>query len=191
VSSPAVGGSAGPSGEPSTGPAGGSGTSSSDLGGLGALVPNSTDAASAPAGFASHRDSAGWSAAVPTGWRISDRGTRTTATAPSGTPDLLVDSQPKAGPSALGAWRSLEPSVRASSPGYRLLSMRAADGGDGTTAAVWEFTFTSGGRTMHVVDFGLVRNGHGYGLRWRAPQDQWPAALEQMRTVFASFRPGP
>ncbi|THJ72248.1 serine/threonine protein kinase, partial [Candidatus Frankia alpina] len=138
-------------------------------------------------------DAGGWSAALPPGWRISARGNgrTTTATAPSGYPELLIEVQPKAGPSAIGAWYDQEPAVRRSSAGYHRLSIRPADGGAGTSAAIWEFTFTSGGRTLHVLDFGVVRNGHGYGLRWRVPDEDWDAALGQMRTIVASFRPGP
>ncbi|EIV91738.1 serine/threonine protein kinase [Frankia sp. QA3] len=159
---------------------------------LGALIPDTTDPADAPDGYTTHRDRGGWSAALPAGWRTSERGNgRLITTAPSGYPDLLIEVQPKAGPSAIGAWHDQEPAVRGSSAGYRRLSIRPADGGAGTSAAIWEFTFTSGGRTIHVLDFGVVRNGHGYGLRWRVPEQGWDAALGQMRTIVASFRPGP
>ncbi len=159
---------------------------------LGALIPDTTDPADAPDGYTTHRDGSGWSAALPAGWRISARGNgKVTATAPSGYPELLIEVQPKAGPSAIGAWYDQEPEVRRSSAGYRRLSIRPADGGAGTSAAVWEFAFASGGRTIHVLDFGVVRNGHGYGLRWRVPDEDWDAARGQMRTIVASFRPGP
>lgn len=129
---------------------------------------------------------------MPTGWRTSVRGDgRTVATAPGGFPDLLIELQAKAGQSAIGAWRDLEPTVRLDTDGYRLLSIRPADGGDGTTAAIWEFTFTSGGRTIHVIDLGMIRNGHGYALRWRVPDDGWQAAVAQLRTIVGTFRPGP
>nr|MDT0667536.1 hypothetical protein [Micromonospora sp. DSM 115978] len=85
----------------------------------------------------------------------------------------------------------LEPSVAASSTDYRRVSIRPADGGDGTNAAVWEFTFTSGGQTVDVVELGVVRNGHGYALRWRVPDNQLDAQLGLMRTIFGTFRPGP
>ncbi|MCM3926353.1 serine/threonine protein kinase, partial [Frankia sp. AiPs1] len=159
---------------------------------LGALIPDTTEPAEAPAGYTTHRDRSGWSAALPAGWRTSERGNgRVITTASSGYPDLLIEEQPKAGPSAIGAWYDQEAAVRDSSAGYRRLSIRPADGGAGTSAAIWEFSFTSGGQTIHVLDFGVVRNGHGYGLRWRVPEQGWDAALGQMRTIFASFRPGP
>ncbi|WP_235487232.1 protein kinase, partial [Frankia sp. AvcI1] len=124
---------------------------------LGALIPDTTDPAEAPDGYTTHRDSSGWSAALPAGWRTSERGNgRVITTAPSGYPDLLIEVQAKAGPSAIGAWHDQEPAVRGSSAGYRRLSIRPADGGAGTSAAIWEFTFTSGGQTIHVLDFGVV-----------------------------------
>jgi hypothetical protein len=159
---------------------------------LGALIPDTTDPANAPDGYTTHRDPSGWSAALPAGWRTSQRGNgRVTTAAPSGYPDLLIEEQPKAGPSAIGAWYDQETAVRGSSTDYRRLSIRPADGGAGTSAAIWEFSFTSGGQTIHVLDFGVVRNGHGYGLRWRVPEQGWDGALGQMRTIIASFRPGP
>jgi serine/threonine protein kinase len=175
-----------------SGTAEGSGAAGASDADLGALVPGTTAPAAAPAGFTSRRDPSGWSAALPANWTITTRGAgRETFTAPSGYPSLLIEAQEKAGPSAIAAWHSLEPGVRSSSPGYRRLSIRAADGGDGTNAAIWEFTSTSGGRTVHVLDLGVVRNGHGYGLLWRVPEDQWQNNLSLMRTVFATFRPGP
>jgi eukaryotic-like serine/threonine-protein kinase len=185
--------STGPSTRPSatspTGPSGAGGTSAGDFG---ALVPITTAPAAAPAGFASYIDPSGWSAALPATWRPPARGNnRVTFVAPSGFPSLLIEVRAKAGPSAIAAWHDDEPGVRATSPGYRLLSIRPADGRDGTNAAIWEFTVTSGGRTIHVLDFGVVRNGHGYGLLWRVPEDQWQGALDLLRTIVATFRPGP
>ncbi len=173
-----------------TTPAPGSGSTTS-LDDLGSLVPSSTTPASAPAGYLVHRDAAGWSAAMPADWRLAGSGpTRLRASAPSDYPDLLVEVQASAGASSIGAWRDLEPAVRSTSSGYRLLSIRPADGGSGATAAIWEFTFTSGGRTIHVLDLGFTRNRHGYALRWRAPEEDWSGSLGQFRTIVASFRPG-
>jgi hypothetical protein len=133
----------------------------------------------------------GWSIAVPTAWRSAVHANgEELFTAPSGYPDLLVDTQARAGASAIGAWTDLERSVRKTS-GYRRLSIRPADGGDGTDAAIWEFTYTSQGRTIHQFEFDVVRNGHGYGLRWRAPQEQWDGQLALIRQVIATLRPGP
>ncbi|MCK9898206.1 protein kinase [Frankia sp. AgB32] len=166
--------------------------STASLDDLGSLVSSSTTPASAPEGYRVHRDATGWSAALPTDWQLAGGGfPRLRANAPSGFPDLLVEVQTKAGASAIGAWRDLEPTVLASTSGYHLLSIRPADGGAGTTAAIWEFTFTSGARTIHVLDLGLIRNGHGYALRWRAPEPDWSGSLAQLRTIVASFRPGP
>jgi hypothetical protein len=128
---------------------------------------------------------------VPSDWPSAPRGADRLVFAPAGGyPELLVEAQAAAGSSAIGAWRSLEGSVRATSPGYQLLSIRPADGGDGANAAVYEFTFTSGGRTIHVLDLGVIRNGHGYALRWRMPQDAWNSQQALMRQIFATFRPG-
>jgi len=198
-SSPSPATSGPPSGQPTSAPAstttgsgsgGGGGGGASDAN-LGALVPSSTAPAPAPAGFTSHRDVTGWSIAVPTAWRSAVHANgEELFTAPSGYPDLLVDTQARAGASAIGAWTDLERSVRKTS-GYRRLSIRPADGGDGTDAAIWEFTYTSQGRTIHQFEFDVVRNGHGYGLRWRAPQEQWDGQLALIRQVIATLRPGP
>ncbi|WP_018505396.1 serine/threonine-protein kinase [Parafrankia discariae] len=212
---PAGGG--GPSPGPSTGPTGpaggqaaapeasatpgGTGTASATPGGsaavpsldrLGTAIPDATAPAAAPAGFETHRGAAGWSLAVPGQWAAARRDREhETFTAPGGYPDLLVETQDVAGPSSIGAWHELEPGTRKKTAGYRLVSIRPSDGADGTTSAVWEFTFTSGGQTVHVLDFGVVRNGHGYALRWRVPEAQWQERLELIRTISATFRPGP
>ncbi|MBL7487005.1 protein kinase [Frankia sp. AgB1.9] len=159
---------------------------------LGTLIPTSTAPAQPPTGSTTRSGLSGWSVAVPSDWPTAPRGADRLVFAPaSGYPELLVEAQAAAGSSAIGAWRSLEGSVQATSPGYHLLSIRPADGGDGANAAVYEFTFTSGGRTIHVLDLGVIRNGHGYALRWRMPQDAWTSQQAQMRQIFATFRPGP
>ncbi|MDT3442471.1 protein kinase domain-containing protein [Pseudofrankia sp. BMG5.37] len=159
---------------------------------LGSLIPTGTTPARPPEGYTTRSGQSGWSVAVPSDWSTSPRGADRTVFAPaSGYPELLVEAQAAAGPSAIGAWRSLEGSTRATSPGYRLLSIRQADGQDGATAAIWEFTFTSGGRVIHVLDLGVVRNGHGYALRWRIPEDDWDGQQALMWRIFATFRPGP
>jgi hypothetical protein len=158
---------------------------------LGTLIPTSTAPAQPPAGYTTRSGLSGWSVAVPSDWPSAPRGADRLVFAPAGGyPELLVEAQAAAGSSAIGAWRSLEGSVRATSPGYQLLSIRPADGGDGANAAVYEFTFTSGGRTIHVLDLGVIRNGHGYALRWRMPQDAWNSQQALMRQIFATFRPG-
>ncbi|CAI7974412.1 eukaryotic-like serine/threonine-protein kinase [Frankia sp. Hr75.2] len=159
---------------------------------LGTVIPDDTAPAPAPAGLETYRGAAGWSLAVPPQWARSRRdGDRETFTAPGGYPNLLVETRDVAGPSSIGAWHELEPGTRRTTAGYQLVSIRPSDGADGTTSAVWEFTLTSGGQTVHVLDFGVVRNGHGYALFWRVPEAQWQDQLELIRTITATFRPGP
>ncbi|MCK9929705.1 protein kinase [Frankia sp. Mgl5] len=158
---------------------------------LGTAIPNDTAPARAPAGLETRRGAAGWSLAVPPQWADASRDRQhETFTAPGGYPDLLVETQDVAGPSSIRAWEELEPGVRSKTAGYQRVSIRPSDGADGTTSAVWEFTFTTGGQTVHVLDFGVVRNGHGYALRWRVPEAQWQDQLELIRTITATFRPG-
>ncbi|OHV33510.1 serine/threonine protein kinase [Parafrankia colletiae] len=184
---PAASGSAPPATTPAP-----AGDAVPELDEIGAVIPSSTEPVPAPAGLATHRGAAGWSVAVPGGWQYSRRSpTRELFAAPGGFPELLVETQAAAGPSAIGAWQQQEPSVRRSTAGYQLVSIRPADGGAGTTAAIWEFTSTSNGRTVHTVDYAVVRNGHGYALRWRIPAEQWDPNSEVLRQIIASFRPGP
>ncbi|EFC78781.1 hypothetical protein FrEUN1fDRAFT_8097 [Parafrankia sp. EUN1f] len=159
---------------------------------VGTVIPSSTDPVQAPAGLTSRSGVAGWSVAVPAGWRSAGRApTKETFAAAEGFPELLVEVRPTAGPSAIGAWQELEAGVARDSPDYRRVSIRPADGADGTSAAIWEFTSTSRGRTVRTVDVAVVRNGHGYAMRWRVPEDQWPQHEQLVRQVTATFRPGP
>ncbi|OAA29063.1 serine/threonine protein kinase [Frankia sp. EI5c] len=168
------------------------GGGAADLDELGIAIPSTTEPAPAPAGLRTQRGTAGWSVAVPADWRhAAPSATREIFTAAGGYPELLVETRAVAGPSAIAAWEELEADVRESSPGYRRLSIRPTDGGAGTTAAIWEFTSVSRGQTVRTLDFGVVRNGHGYALRWRVPEAQWQANQEVLRQIIASFRPGP
>ncbi len=188
------GGSPGASASPSLSPSAGSNatatasaTSDEDLG---ELVPTTTAPAAAPRGFESVRNPAGWSVALPTGWAAKPNDGGKDFSAASGYPFLRIQAAATAGPSAIRAWREQEAGVRTSSQDYRLISFRPADGKDGTNAAVWEFSVTMGGQTIHELDLGVVRNGHGYALLWREPEDKWQDGLSLMRTIFATFRPG-
>jgi hypothetical protein len=159
---------------------------------FGLTIPTSTTPAPARAGYATYHDATGWSVALPTTWRTMDRGNgRLLATAPGGRPELVVEVRAKAGQSAIDAWYALEPAVRAQTAGYTRLSIRPADGGTGIRDAIWEFTYTFGGHLQHVLDLGVVRNGHGYGMRWTVPADRWQASLDHVQTIATSFRPGP
>lgn len=78
-------------------------------------------------------------------------------------------------------------------PGYRMLRLNVVDPAPypGTEVADWEFTYTRGGRTTHVLArWVTVSGGATYVLRWTAPDESWQQDAAQREAVFRSFVPG-
>ncbi|MFE0464275.1 serine/threonine protein kinase, partial [Kitasatospora sp. NPDC058965] len=105
---------------------------------------------------------------------------------------LQLDWISPPGPSALGAWKSEEPSVRAGSSNYQLVRMEAITYRQWTNAADWEWTFGSG-TTKRSLNRGFVAGSHGYALYWTANDSDWntPELGQARQTAFDSFQPAP
>ncbi len=156
------------------------------------LVPLDTTAVTPPAGWQSHVGPSGWSIAYPQRWSLRPAGgtERIDFLNPETGAYLRIDTAAAANPSALADWQAHEAGFRTTVSNYQRVKIEASDGGAGAIQADWEFTYTSGGRTVHVLNRGVVRNGHGYALYWSTPDSRWPTDLSLMWQLFSTFRPG-
>jgi hypothetical protein len=145
--------------------------------------------AAVPAGFRLYQDPTGFAVAVPQGWSRSVQGTDTYFRQPDGSGYLQVDqtSQPK--PDTLQDWRQQASTAASRFPGYHLVRLdRVAY--RGWDAADWEFTWTSGGSTVHVLNRNIrPSDRHAYALYWSVPDGEWDARQQDFSVIAASFQP--
>ena len=127
---------------------------------------------------------------MPDGW------TRTTTDAgirysdPAGGRYLLVARRDPAGPSAVGAWRDQEQSMRTRHADYQRLRLETISQRGASDAADWEFTYSDGGAQLHALDRAWVVHGVGYAVFVQSHADTWNASVPLFDRVLESFRPG-
>ncbi|KLL11773.1 hypothetical protein FrCorBMG51_09290, partial [Protofrankia coriariae] len=157
------------------------------------VAPLDSTPAPPPPGWRTYSGPSGWSIAYPEGWeeRPAPGNEGRNFTNPQTGAYLHIDITQQANPSALADWTAHEDGLSAQVPDYRRVKIAPSDGGDGAMQADWEFTYTSGGKTVHVLNRGFVRNGHGYALYWRTADSRWEMDLPLMWQLFSTFRPGP
>ena len=83
-------------------------------------------------------------------------------------------------------WREQAGSFASRNASYQEIGIAPVDYRD-YDAALWEFTHSSGGETVHTGNLGLVANGRGYALMLRTPERLWDDSqplFEQFRQAF-------
>jgi hypothetical protein len=138
----------------------------------------------------------GWSIRHPPGWTVQDRaGTPLDLVEPGTGRYLRVDYRRPPGESALGAWQEYEPAYAANHSGYRQIRMEQVTYRD-FDAADWEYTYTSGGATLHAVNRGMIARGDGilesgYALNFQTREADWERSRELFEQLAAAFQPAP
>jgi hypothetical protein len=143
-----------------------------------------------PSGFVLHRDRTGFSVAIPAGWRAVRNDPRVDFREPGGGRFLRIDQtdSPKGDP--LTDWQNQETFVSNKLPGYRLVRPIARVDYRGWDAADWEFTWTSGGTTIHVLNRNVVpRPTKAYALYWSVPDSQWDSSRRIFDIAARTFQP--
>ncbi|MQY16479.1 Serine/threonine-protein kinase PknD [Streptomyces sp. RB5] len=141
-----------------------------------------------------------FSIALPEGWRrvgtTTGGGGAIFAASSGGFPRVQVDftssprgMQPSA---AYDAWAASEPGVRSTSQNYRRISLRTVEWRDYPSVADWQFTRTSNGTKVRVLNRGMVVDrSHGYAIMISCPAAAWNGTqCEALRkAAFSSFEP--
>lgn len=142
-----------------------------------------------PAGFRTYHDTTGFSVAVPAGWQRVRDGSRVDFRDPAGGRFLRIDQTDSPQPDPVADWRRQAAYVSKRLPGYRTVSITAADY-RGYPAADWQFEFGAGGdRRIRVVDRGFTVDGKGYAIYWSAPAARWASSLDDFHTFAKTFQP--
>ena len=154
-------------------------------------APDASQAAGVPAGWRTYTGGPGWTVAVPASYqpstfqgdpqykdRTTGRTLRVATTGPGGGKDDAV--QDREDQAAGFAQRN---------PSYREIDISRVDY-RGYEAADWEFTYTSGGADLHVLNRVFVVDGRGYSLFFQTrASDDWSAARAEFERMAAAFQP--
>ncbi|GAA2907765.1 serine/threonine-protein kinase [Streptosporangium fragile] len=190
--------STGPEDASATGSNGGDGAASTGAGGDTAASPAQT---SLPRGFTLHRDTRGFSVAIPDGWTKEEKGIQVTWTRRRGLPlfssswtlGSMVDSKRKETREPAYLLDQIRDELRGlgTPDSYRELSRRPVPF-TGGRAAELEYTFTAKdalGSSVHVYSRCVVRDSGGLGILWfYAPGGEWAEAGTHVDTFIRTFR---
>jgi hypothetical protein len=170
----------------------GSGSGSGSTNGSTPSAGASAGTAAIPAGWQVQNGNSGWSIAVPPGFtRAQGRTANQTDFRNADGILLRVEIAPKANASAIGDWRSYEPSFARQVSDYQRIRIDPADGGDGTQIADWEFTFRGGNSQLHVLNQGKIDGRSAHALYWQTPESAWDSSQQLREQIFATFQPPP
>jgi hypothetical protein len=181
-------------GVPATARSGASpGTSSggSSSGPSASAASNAGTGAATPAGWQNYHNSRfGWSIAIPPGFTQSaSRGNQVDFRDSSTGRLLRVEIAPQANASAIGDWRTYEPTFARQVSSYQRIRLEPADGADGVRAADWEFLFRDGGTNLHVLNRGVIDGRSAHALYWQTPDSSWTSSLQLRDQIFSTFQP--
>jgi len=144
-----------------------------------------------PPGWQIYHDPAGFSAAAPTGWRMSRDGSIVYFREPGGQgrvlgfdhsehpkPDPLVDwQQQEAARVAAGHWTDYHRISLARISYFR-------------SAADWDYTYLAGSQQVRVRNRNFITSpAHAYAIYWSTPAATWSPNFRFFQLVAASFRP--
>ena len=125
----------------------------------------------------------GFAIAYPKGWNVRTDGTLTDFRDPATGAYLRVDHIEPPGPSPEGAWFELEKSFAAENDNYERIRIEPTTY-NGYRAGIWEFTYTSGGAQLHVVDLGFITPRYGFALYFQTRAGDW----DRMQPTFQAFK---
>ena len=125
----------------------------------------------------------GFTIAYPQGWSIRTDGTLTDFRDPATNAYLRVDHIEPPGPSPEGAWFELEKSFASENDNYQRIRIEPTTY-KGYRAGIWEFTYSSGGAPLHVVDLGFITPRYGFALYFQTRAGDW----DRMQSTFQAFK---
>jgi hypothetical protein len=150
-------------------------------------APSPGAAAPPPAGHELYRDPAGWSVAVPTGWRPIRRGTTTTFTDEGRA--LKISYRDPAPRDPYDDALELEPLVRAATPGYDLVRIAAVTY-RGWPTADWEYRAGTRVLTRTLTRTVVPTPRRAYTISWTTPERTFEADRAYFEIATETFSPG-
>ncbi|HEX6425892.1 MAG TPA: serine/threonine-protein kinase [Acidimicrobiales bacterium] len=154
-----------------------------------ATTTTTRDAGGLPEGWTRFTDPEGtYTIGLPPGWQVRRTGVayRLDLVDPESGSFLRVEWTDSPKSDVVEDWRAQAESFESRNASYREIDIAPFDYRD-YDAALWEFTHTSGGETLHTGNLGLLANGRAYALMFRTPERLWDDSqplFEQFRQAF-------
>jgi hypothetical protein len=128
----------------------------------------------------------GFTIKYPPTWAVVLNGAQTILRDNADAAYFLVEHREPAGPSALGAWQSLEATFAQQHQAYQRVAMIGND-----QAATWQYTYSDGTQILEAIDYGfIVGNGrYGFAFNYQAPAatfDSLQPTFQQIASTFTS-----
>lgn len=97
---------------------------------------------------------------------------------------LLVDWTDNPGKDAAAAWEQSAVSFARRRQNYRQIQITPTEFQNFDTAALWEWTYTSGGAELHAANLGFADDEWGFALNFQTRSQDWDAA----QPIFKQFQ---
>lgn len=102
---------------------------------------------------------------------------------------LLVDWTDEPRDDAVAAWEQQAPAFASRHQNYREIRIEETDFGGFDTAAIWEWTYTDGGATLHAANLGFADDQWGFALNFQTRDSDWDDSqdlFEQFQETFGA-----
>jgi hypothetical protein len=100
---------------------------------------------------------------------------------------LLVDWTDQPRDDAVAAWEQQAPAFAARHQGYEQIRIEQTEFGDFETAAIWEWTYTSGGVKLHAANLGFADDRWGFALNFQTRESDWKDSQDLFEQFQESF----
>jgi hypothetical protein len=154
--------------------------------------PARQEAASLPAGWQRQAiGDTGYSIGRPSDWRRIENPIGDGSSMRFQGPDgryLLVDWTDQPGDDAVEAWEEQAAGYASRHANYRQIQISPTEFRDFPTAALWEWTYSSGGAELHAANLGFANDEWGFALNFQTRSEDWEVAqptFEQFQQTFA------
>jgi hypothetical protein len=125
----------------------------------------------------------------PAEWEVVPRAdNRIDLTDPVGGRYLRFEYTDTPGDDAVAAWESSSAAFGDTHDDYTEISIEPYEYRN-KEAALWEYTYSSGGTQLHAYNLAIVTGGRGYALNFQTREDQWDESQEMWEQFVASFDP--
>ncbi|MFA9445315.1 protein kinase [Egicoccus sp. AB-alg6-2] len=129
--------------------------------------------------------------AVPAGWQErAASGNRTDWVEPGTGAYLRMDWTDAPASDPLADWEQAEAGFAQRQSDYQRVRLEPATYRN-WEAAMWEYTYTSGGAALHAINLNVLADdlGHAYALNLQAPAGEWDRIADQFPAIAGSFEP--
>ena len=153
-----------------------------------AAAPPTSRATTPPANTVAYTDpQTGFTINKPADWSVRTDGSLTDFRDPVSGAYLRVDHVSPPGPSPEGAWFEYEPTFAAEHTGYERIRIEPTTY-SGYRAAIWDFTYTSGGATLRVANLGFITPRYGFALYFQTRAGDWDRLQPMLQAFKDSFK---